>query len=216
MIKCGHCGHPLTTTYKTDKRTLKSGKTKVTKKVQYRCSGKAQKVASCDGQTIYNKKRLESAILNQVFAYLDQLNTVDLANEVKQAKSVFLNENKVELAKSKRNHEKAVSELTGLKKEVVRCLSGESKFTSELLSELISSKEEEIAELKIAYEGLKLSIDEQLKLIAQSVDSESYIPNWSEEFELLNSDKQKMMLSELIDSIIVYKDLIDINLKVSV
>ncbi|MCD4713270.1 MAG: recombinase family protein [Clostridiales bacterium] len=216
MIKCGHCGHPLTTTYKIDKRTLKSGEIKMTKKAQYRCSGKAQKVASCDGQTIYNKKRLESAILNQVYVYLNQVQEVDLGNEVKKAKLIFLDEGNEVLAQSKRKHEKARSELMSLKKEVVKCLSGDSKFSTELLSDLISSKAQEITELQFAYDEMQIAIDEQENMILQTLDAKSYIPNWSEEFEQLNSDKQKMILSELIDNIIVYKDFIDIKLKVPV
>lgn len=215
MIKCGHCGHPLTTTYKIDKRTLKSGEVKVTKKPQYRCSGKSQKVTSCEGQTIYNKSRLESAILKHVLAYLNSLSKVDLLNEVIKKKSSYLNEHREMLAISKRKHGKALSELSDLRKEVVRCLSGESKFSSDLIADLIVSKENEISELHNECEELQLSISEKEKTVSQTVDSNSYIPNWSEEFELLNCDKQKMILSELIDSIIVYRDVIDIKLKVS-
>lgn len=213
MIRCGHCGHPLTTTYKIDKRTLKSGTIKITKKAQYRCSGKTQKVASCKGQTIYNKKRLESAILSQIFVYLDSLDNVDMATDVIKAKSIHLDQSKEMLALSKRKHEKAVSELDSLKREVVKCLSGDSKLKIELLSDLISEKTEEISELKTSFESLMKSIDEQEKMITNDVASKSYILNWHEEFELMNIDKQKMMLSELINSIIVYKDQIDITLK---
>lgn len=214
MIRCGHCGHPLTTTYKIDKRTLKSGTIKITKKAQYRCSGKTQKVASCKGQTIYNKKRLESAILSQIFVYLDSLGNVDMATDVIKAKSLHLDQSKKMFAQSKRNYEKAVSELDSLKKEVVKSLLGDSKLKIELLSDLISEKTEEISELKTSFESLMKSIDEQEKMITNDVASKSYILNWHEEFELMNIDKQKMMLSELINSIIVNKEHIDIKLHV--
>jgi hypothetical protein len=45
---------------------------------------------------------LETSILNQVFTYLDKIQEVDLANEVKKAKSFFVDEGKAVLTQSKR------------------------------------------------------------------------------------------------------------------
>lgn len=78
MARCGHCGNPLTTICNTKKYILKDGTEKVKREAKYRCSGKALQKVKCSGKSIHFPIRLEGIVLDEMYTYLDQLETVDL------------------------------------------------------------------------------------------------------------------------------------------
>ncbi|WP_412729487.1 zinc ribbon domain-containing protein [Geobacillus stearothermophilus] len=64
LVRCGHCGNPLCTTYNKKKYVRKDGTEYVKREAKYRCSGKAQKKVDCDGQTLYSPKKIEGVVLD--------------------------------------------------------------------------------------------------------------------------------------------------------
>ncbi|MCD4713395.1 MAG: recombinase family protein [Clostridiales bacterium] len=216
MIKCGHCGHPLTTTYQQKKYIAKSGKITLTKKALYRCSGKTQSVAKCYGQTIYNKKRLESAILREVFEYIRQLKHINLDQEIINLNGEHfdrdlnaLNENQELLLKSN-------IELDTLTSEITKSLTGNSPFEPEVLADLISKKKGEVSRYKIEVDRLKKILDEKEIETSDLIELQSSIPAWREVYEAATIDKQKMMLSKIIDIIRVFKGHVEIDINFSI
>jgi site-specific DNA recombinase len=58
------------------------------KEAKYRCSGKAAQKVRCSGKTIHSPIRLEGIVLDEIYAYLDKLETVDLKEQIEQIKSI--------------------------------------------------------------------------------------------------------------------------------
>nr|WP_229521943.1 zinc ribbon domain-containing protein [Paenibacillus monticola] len=86
MIRCGYCGHPLTTTYNKKSYLTADGILRQWSSAKYRCSGKAEHKVKCTGQTLYSPKRIEGVVLDEVYAYLDWLESYNLADEIKDLK----------------------------------------------------------------------------------------------------------------------------------
>ena len=213
MIKCGYCGSPLTTTYHDKKWNTKDGVEHVARKAKYRCSGKAQRAKDCDGQTIYSQNRIEKTVLSEVDVYLKQLKSIDLSTQIKKFKHKYMDNDVQEANRLRRQLEEAYKELSALKKEVSKSILGKSRYNEELLSELIKDKDSEINMLlNTAQEIEKIVIEKKAK-VDDMVLLQKYVPCWEEELEKATIARRKVMLSTLIDNITVYKDRIEVKIK---
>ncbi len=216
MIKCGYCGSPLTTTYNSKKYMLKDGTEQKWRQAKYRCTGKALNKVDCDGQTIYSQKKIEDTVLEELFSFLGQLKTVDVSQELKKLQKANSNniESKIKvLRKSLISLEKEATTLTN---EVAKSITGKSAFKPELLNSLIESKQSEID--KVGHELAKIEVEAQRKNIEQS-EMETLvksIPIWKETFQSAPIERKKMMLNSVIDNVIVYRDSIELKIKLKV
>ena len=159
MTRCGYCGSPLTTTYHKKSYTRKDGTKRATRSAKYRCSGKAHQKVDCSGQTTYSPIRIEGAVLDEIYAYLEQLKTVDLTSQIENLKKQNMGEETKELGKYKKELSKADSDLAGLKNEVIKVINGESSFDREMLSGMIKDKENQILELNETIEKLEKQLE---------------------------------------------------------
>ncbi|WP_234541941.1 hypothetical protein [Paenibacillus pseudetheri] len=73
-----------------------------------------QKV-NCSGKTIHSPIRLEGVVLDEIYAYLDQLETVDLKEQIEQIKSRNSGDEEKALRKHQKLTDKAKMELSSLK-----------------------------------------------------------------------------------------------------
>lgn len=216
MIRCGHCGGTLTTTYNTKRYTRKDGTKKVNTSAKYRCGDKAHNKVKCDGQTIYSKKKIEGVVLDEVYRYLEQLKSVDLTSQIQKIKKQNTASERKELRQSKKRLENVQRELSTLKKEVANSLMGKSKFPPELLSDLIMEKEKEVSDLSEKVNLVESELENKKVEFEQMKTLQKYIPKWSEVFEQASTEKKKMMLSTIINGITVYRDKIEIDFKLNI
>lgn len=213
MIKCGHCGSPLTTTYNAKKYTLADGTVKKWRSAKYRCSGKALAKIHCDGQTLYSPNRIEDVILDEIYMRLDQLAKVDMTAEIRKLRKKNVDSDTDKLKKKQKELEQKYAELTTLKGEVVKALMGQSAFKPEMLNELINEKEKEISEYNKEIETLQKAVKDSNIEVNSLEELQKHIPVWREVFEKAEHDKKKMMLQTIIESITVYKDRIQVKPK---
>lgn len=213
MIKCGYCGSPLTTTYNYKYWTLKDGTEKKKIRSKYRCSGKALNKTNCDGQTIYAKDKIEITVLDEVKLYLNRLKQIDFTTELDKYTKDNLDKDKEKLKKLNKKNKEIQKELDLLNKEVIKSLKGKSSFKPELLSNLIQEKENEIIQIKNEIINLETEIKNKTIEVNDMKEFQNYIPKWEEEFDKANDDKKKVMLSYIIDEVIVYKNEIDVKVK---
>lgn len=216
-IKCGHCGSPLTTTYNTRSYTKKDGKISRYRIAKYRCSGKALKKTNCDGQTIYAQKKIEDTVLDEIDIFLSQFENEDVTNEIEKLQRGNKNEEEKEIKKIKRKLTEANNELSTLEGEVIKSLMGKSHFKPELLNSLIDDKKNEIGKLESEIEKLNDVITIKESESKEMREMKKYIPIWKDEFHKMGFEKKKMLLSNIIDNITVWRDDIEVefNLKIS-
>lgn len=213
IIKCGHCGSAITTTYNTKTWTNKDGTIKKYKAAKYRCSGKALGRKQCDGQTIYGKNKIEDIVLEEVKMYLQRLSQIDLKKEIEKMQAQTLEKEQEELDNLQRSNEENYKELTVLQDEVAKSLMGNSTFQPEMLSSLINSKEKAISQNNEAIMKLEESIRTSRVELNSALELQQTIPRWDEEFDKADADRKKVLLRSIISEVIVYRDKVKVSVK---
>lgn len=209
MIKCGECGYSFMTA--SSKKKKKNGE--LVKHLYYRCSGTRNTNTCTLKKKTIRKLEVEEIVLKCVYDFLDSLSQIDLSNAIK--KGVLNNCDNEE--KELRNCEQKINEINSnieiLKNEVIKSLTGESSFTSDLLNELINEKEEEKNKLINQKEELDNKMNQKKLKEEELIQIKNKIPVWKKEFESADLDVKKMLLSEIIKEIRVYNDRYEIDFR---
>ena len=210
MIKCGHCGSSLTTTYNYKTWKNKDGTKHSKERILYRCYGKALGKTKCEGQTVYAKNKIEGIVLNEVKTYLDKLKKIDLSKEINQLNNSNTDKNIKKLKELQSKNEDNYKELSALTSEVSKSIMGKSQFKPDLLNSLIEDKEKEIKDLSEKINKTQEDVNYSKIEVDEMQQLQNHIPNWNEVFENANDNVKKKMLSTMIDSVVVYRDKIEI------
>lgn len=216
FIKCGHCGYALNTAYHKCNWTTKNGPKKDKMKPVYRCSGRSSGKVGCDGQSTYSKERIEGIVMEEIYKYLDQLKQVDLTEKIAKLQFDNMENEQRELKTLLKKNDEGVKELEILKEEVTKSILGKSAFRPELLSSLIEEKEAALEALRTDIDRLKSILQSKKLEINDMSKLQRMIPVWREEFDKAPNEKKKMMLVQIIDDIVVYRDKIEINVKLHI
>src|SRR5699024_9210783 len=124
-----------------------------------------------------------------------------LTKEVDKLQNKSKNETEKEIGRLESNMMKFNTELEKLQEEVAKSLLGESHFKPEMLSNLIDRKQSDIDETKKKLHDLKESFADERKKDNEIEKLQKYIPVWEEQFDKMNFEKKKMMLTRIIEGI---------------
>jgi len=206
MIRCGHCGATLTTTYNTKVYKRKDGTVNKKREPKYRCSGKALNRTNCDGQTIYSHRKIEGIVLDRINDHLKQLQKVDFTKQINQFKKDHMKESEKEKKRKEKELKESENELASLRSEVVKAISGKSHFTPDLLNSLISEKEEKIESVKNELNDMESNLDDKEVEVVRLKKLEKVISDWEELFEKADHEEKKGILSQFIKGVTVHRD----------
>lgn len=131
-------------------------------------------------KTFHSPIRLEGIVLDEIYAYLDQLETVDWKEQIEQIKSINSGDEEKTLRKLQKLMDKAKIELTSLKDEVLEVIMGNSPLDREMVNKMVKEKESEVslllAKLEKSEPDLIFKKVEQVEIRAL----QTYIPVWRE------------------------------------
>ena len=205
-IFCGHCRNRLTLTTGGRNRVRKDGSIYHDVRARYQCHYNVRHPGECDGQSGYGVKKLDG-IVDRIVRY--QLSKISMASgeDIVAAQ----NQKAVELAKAK--HHLAVmrlsekqKELTDYQNEGIKVIRGQSKFDMEFLNELVSRAKSEIQELEAAVEAAKEELD--VHIASADMERKEYenIKTWADLYDNCTFAAKKMIISQFIKSVYVYRD----------
>ena len=216
FIKCGHCGAALSTGYSKKSWTKKDGTVNSITTPVYRCSGKAYGNLDCSGQYTYGKDKIESTVLNEVYKFLERLKPVDLEKEIAKLKVRNIEGDQFLLKRMQKDMKEYKKNLEAFENEVVNSILGKSEFKKDTLAKLINETENKKRELLGKIEKLQ-RVTESKKIEAEDMASlQKLIPVWKEEFDEGNVEKRKMMLAQIVSEIKVWRDKVEVNVKMSI
>ncbi len=213
LIKCGHCGCTLCSYSSVAKWETKDGVLKSATKASYRCTS-ANRGIQCDGQKTYVQNRIEGPVLDEIYQYLDGLAQIDLTSKIQQIREKNLKQEEKALRLVQKKRADKEQELKTLNHEIVNALSGNSSFTGEQLAKAIAQVEEERTAILADERMLINTIEEKSKEINKLVNLQAMLPNWREEFSKTSTDIKKMLISELIEEVIVYRTMIEVKFRI--
>ena len=101
---------------------------------------------------------------------------------------------------------KATDELNILKSEVVKAIQGESSFSTEMLSNLISEAGARCAELQDQYEAAQAAYEEGKEVLEDLKNQFNQIVSWSEMYDSASKETKKIIASHLIKRVDVYRN----------
>lgn len=215
IARCGYCNTLLKADYSNKYHTKTNGERSVYKISRYACNDGKSKMSDHEAVS-FGAKKYEEQVEKLVKEFIKNLDADLYRNEAKTHFKKKLNELTKEINRIKTDMQKKYKEVNLLREEVTKVLLGESKFTSELLQELINQKESELTEL-----NKLLSQVEQKNKIAQLENNESInlsieINNWEERYDSSSIATKKMMLSRFIHELFIKKDEIYLTLHLPV
>ena len=179
------------------------------------CYGKSRKQTDCQGQTGYAVKRLDNVVDGVIRHVFDNMRSIPKTEVVASGLTALQQELDVKYRIAQRDYTKAAADLNGLKTEVIKAIRSESKFSPDLLSELISKAENEITELERVRNNTKQDMDLcKLRIEELQADYEEVI-SWTELYDAADLAAKKMVVANLVNRIEVgtdYQIHIDLNI----
>ena len=207
MARCGSCGARMSSVHAIKKWSRKTDNTEIRYlQPKYICQGRRASIP-CTGQKSFSQRRVDPVIMEEVCAYLDTLQTVDLSPKIDARQGKIQKNIEVDIREAKAKIAKAEKELDVLSNEVVKTLTNESNFTSAQLYKIITKKEDEIQKQN------ELAKELSARLIKTFAERKEMIANWRNELESSSVEVQRMLLSSLIESVVLSKDRLDVNFK---
>ena len=200
-IYCGHCGNRLSVSGGIEYYYRKDGTKVARENIKYTCYHKMRKLSDCDGQSVYVSKRIDNIVLKVVKEYLERIKTnpKDKALELRYAQEV--SEKKRSIKKLNEEREKMQKRLKELSVEVGKSISGESSFSTDILTMSIQSTEEEIRKIDAKLDVCDKKLIEKNEILKNLDYYYSQFKNWAEEFDYASNERKKMIICHLIKAI---------------
>lgn len=213
LLVCGYCGNTISPAVSQQW----SGKKKQ-KKVYieyYKCNLRAKGAKMCAGKTYISAKKLEGAVLEQVYLYLDSLNKIDCTSDIEHMVLQSSMEDKKLLNELKKEHTTIQSKIKALEEEIIKAVLGESALSKENINMVLDKQKESLQriEAEISEVNSRIiakEISEKEVLLVQRL-----IPVWREVFETASLNVKKVLLSLLIEKIVVMGQDVDIYFRIT-
>lgn len=205
-IFCGHCGARLFQTTNGKYRRRADGSVEDVVRVRYYCYGKVKKQTECDGQTGYTAHILDDMIDQIVKDVFSRMKNVTKAELIQSRFNREMSEKKSHLTALKADYAKAANTVDLLKGEVLRCITGESGFSREMLSGMIEDAESKCCELQTLVASAEQAVQEEELLQREITEKYNEMVSWSDLYTQSSLETKKMIVSCLIKRIEVFRD----------
>jgi len=211
-VYCGDCGSRLIIAT-TDRFVYIDGEK--FRRLRYTCYGKTLPNKICNGQTGYSVTRLDSVVDGIVRHIFEKMRHIPKSEVVTNGLVVLRQEQESRYKAAQRDHAKAADDLAELKAEVIKSIRGESKFSAELLNELIVQTEKGIADIEAVRDNAKRELADCQHRIAEMQEKYDEVISWAELYDAADLTAKKMIIANLVNRIEVrtdYQIQIDLNI----
>ena len=188
------------------------------KRLRYNCYGKYAKLTDCQGQTGYSTQRLDNLVDGIIRFIFDRMQSIPKSEVVTSSLMALRQELEMRYKTAQRDYSKAAADLAELKAEVIKAIRGESKFSADLLSELIAQTEKKNTEIEAIRESVRRELDECEYRIEDMQVKYDEVMTWTELYDAADLSAKKMIVANLINRIEVgvdYQLHIDLNIDLS-
>ncbi len=213
-LRCGYCGRAMTSVFHEEKYTKKDGSISIYDKSGYRCGSHGLGLG-CSGPKHVNYKKIENIIKLELQSFLESFDPSAL-----QSDQGNVEEQIIILKHELRKLERELKKVTMTKERWLNELNeyfarnGEYVLSKENIIKMIDKNEKRLCNIKELISEAKWKIDTKqsekhnIKILA------NVIPNWYQEFNNKPVDKQNIMLTQIIDKVVYYRDKIEIYYKI--
>ena len=200
---CADCGGRLTTTTHTDRYKKIDGTVSLNKTRRYICYHNTRSLRECHGQSSYKAEKLEAAVMEALLSVFSQIQASPQERLLESKYKRQLRAGRDRLGKHEASLRKHYHDLECLKAEVVNALTGNGKFSSELLSSLIADKEAQIQQESAQADALRVEMDNRHTAMKSMGDQFTQFEGWAQEFERCSLARKQMIIQYLVNRIVV-------------
>lgn len=219
LLECGYCHGRISPAVSSQKVIKVDGTISRSYTEFYKCNVRGRSKKMCPSKSYISKYKLESAVLQEVYSFLDRVEQIDCSDEVMKNKKILVGESQVEqdrLDFLKKELEEAQKNIERFKQAMYKAIIGEGEFDSKYINEGLKIAEDkavgierEMVQLEKSIQAKQLAMDEYLKTIKM-------VPVWREVFEEAPLNIKKKLLSILIEKIVITENEIDIHFKIDI
>ncbi len=200
-IKCGHCGGNMVATTYVDTYRRKDGTIKKTQGLRYICYHRSRRLNDCDGQFVYATDKIDAEVSAIVEEYLEKIKTtpIEKALEIRYRSEIdFRKKRSKELIQEK---EKLQIRLQELSNEVGKSLTGESRFSVEILSASIDTTKAELDKIEVSLYECEKDLEEKKSVLGKLDFYYNQFVSWADEFKKASLERKKMIICSLVEEI---------------
>lgn len=211
-VYCADCGSRLVVA--TNGRYIYENGEKL-KKLRYMCYGKSRKQTDCQGQTGYAVNRLDGVVDGVIRHIFENMRSIPKSEVLNSGLLALQQEQESKYKAAQREYIKATTDLAELKAEVIKAIRGESKFSSELLNELITQAEKSLSEIEAIRDTAKQELDGCKYRIGEMQVRYDEVISWTMLYDAADIPAKKMIVANLINRVEVgtdYQIHIDFNI----
>lgn len=214
-VFCGHCGSRLCVTTAGRGRPRADGTDPV--RMRYICQTKTRRHEDCDGQTGYTVHILDEMIddmVHTIFREIGGFSQSEVMEKVFQKKT---DEKQAVIRRLQRDISKSEKNLQNLHNEVLKVLSGESRFDADILNGLIKEQEEKYAQQKAALKTAQAEADRKNAIVHDMERQYDQFVAWATVYDEACMETKKMIVSQLFNRIEVsrgYQLKVELNITV--
>jgi site-specific DNA recombinase len=212
IVRCGYCGEKLRVSYREKKNVKKDGSISKYLSYSYRCRN-GQLMSDIHEVSSFGWKKYEQSVEESILAYMDNQSDVSIRHKSKEGIQRRLTDLTFLLKENETLKKNSEKELKVLNDEITKILLGQSKFTEDMIVNLIDNKKVDISNVIRKEEELKKEIEESKTKLASIEILENESDGWGEKYQNADFSTKKMMLSRVIESLSFKKD--EVQLKVN-
>ena len=214
LVFCGHCGSRLLITTNGKYRKRKDGTVDTKRRTRFTCYGKTRKQTECDGQTGYTAHILDG-VVDQAICYMFAKMRATPQDELESPYRKEIETKKANCIVAQINYEKEKESLKVLKNEVVKAITGESSYSSDVLYDLVTESEKECNRLEGLYLEAAREVESCESALREFRADYLKLMKWDQMYSDASLDDKTMILRFLIKRIEVFRDYqINIDFKI--
>lgn len=205
-VYCGYCGTKLTVSTYGSRYMKQDGVQNNTIINRYTCFYKIHHPQLCEGQTSYSARMLDQVIEEAVLRLFRRVSTIPEERMVRSRVQQRQQDCKASLSCAKQQLAEREKEYADYRAEVLKVIRGESKLSMELLNELVAESEEKIRAARQSVDDWKQQLKDSEKKGANFRKLYKNVVTWADLYEACNLDERKMIVSQLIEAVRVFKN----------
>jgi len=200
-VYCAHCGTNMIATSYVDRYTRKDGSIYEVRKQRYICCNKARGRGECGGQSGYVADRIDGAVSMIVHEFLSRIKTTAKSVALEKRYQTEIADMKVQQREVEQENRKQKERLAQLSVEISKSLTGESKFTPEMLSMAIDNAKTELQKTEDNLAQLNYRLNNSQGAMKKLDHYYDQFRSWAEEFEDASLEERKMIICQMIREI---------------
>lgn len=219
LLECGYCHGRISPAVSSQKVYKTDGTMSRSYTEFYKCNTRGRSKKMCPSKSYISRYKLESAVLQEIYSFLDRVEQIDCSNEVMKNKKVLIGESQAEqdrLDFLKKELEEAQKNIDSFKKAMYKAIIGEGEFDSKYINEGLEIAEDKAVGIKKEMEQLEKSIQAKQLAMDEYLKTIKMVPVWREVFEEAPLNIKKKLLSILIENIVITGNEIDIHFKIDI